>query len=251
MEEPVILGRAESPRGEVVLRRVYREGEQVVELRVNGVFVMDDAETTSERALASLALSRSTGPRRVLIGGLGLGFTLAEVLRDDRVEHVTVVEIEAAVAEWMADGTIPHGPALLADPRVEVIVDDVADVIAERAQRSPERALKSRERARRSDAGGAYDLVLLDVDNGPAYLVHESNADLYRTRFLTRCRDVISPGGLLAIWSMTREEGLLRHLADRAAGSQAAAFNDVEAVAYDVRLGERVEKYWLHLAQRT
>ena len=86
-------------------------------------------------------------PGQVLVGGLGLGFTLAEVLADPRVRRVVVAEIEPALVGWLRDGTVPHGPALLADPRVEVAVDDVADVIG--------------------GPRASFDLVLLDVDNGP------------------------------------------------------------------------------------
>ncbi|QWC84284.1 hypothetical protein KLP28_11915 [Nocardioidaceae bacterium] len=242
MDEPELLGRATSPRGEVLLRRVHRGGRLVLELRVNGIFVMDDAETTSERALAAESLSRCVSPRRMLVGGLGLGFTLAEVLGDGRVERVRVVEIEPAVVDWMREGTVPHGSRLVSDPRVEVVVGDVADVIA-------------------GSDEAAYDLVLLDVDNGPAYLVHEDNARLYRTDFLRRCRDALSPGGLLVIWSMTREDGLLDALratfaeraqsaAERAGNHRERAENRVSAVSYDVRLGARDEQYWLHLAHR-
>ncbi|HEX6979671.1 MAG TPA: hypothetical protein VF342_10255, partial [Alphaproteobacteria bacterium] len=75
------IARAESPRGEVVLRRrTSNGGPAVLELRVNGVFVMDTRETTTERALAQRALELVADPRTVLVGGLGLGFTAHEVL---------------------------------------------------------------------------------------------------------------------------------------------------------------------------
>ena len=94
---------------------------------------------------------------------MGLGFTMHEVLADSRVERCTVVEIEQALVDWMRDGTIPHGPTMLADERANPVVADVAVALPE---------------ARRA----SYDLVLLDVDNGPGYLVHESNARLYEPR---------------------------------------------------------------------
>src|SRR5699024_3121660 len=90
---------AVSPRGEVTLHR----REDALDLRVNGVFVMDTAETGTERALARAALAGSQRVDRVLLGGLGLGFTAAEVLADPRVELVDVVEIEPAVIDWLAD----------------------------------------------------------------------------------------------------------------------------------------------------
>ena len=166
MEE---VARAESERGELVLRqRTEPDGSTTLELRANGVFVMDTRETSSERALAREALARHEAPSSVLVGGLGLGFTLAEVLADTRVRRVVVAEIEPALVGWLRDGTVPHGPALLADDRVEVRVADVADVIGE--------------------AEDAFDLVLLDVDNGPGYLVHDANSALYGPTLLRTTR---------------------------------------------------------------
>jgi spermidine synthase len=117
-----------SERGDVVLRQRPDADAQgadgpVWELRVNETFVMDSAQTSSERELARVALSLTNAPgihspgtrsaRRVLIGGLGLGFTLAEVLADPRPEEITVVEIEAAVARRCVSrwSRTPGGPA--------------------------------------------------------------------------------------------------------------------------------------------
>ena len=147
--EYVEIARAESERGELVLRERRDEGAPpALELRVNGVFVMDTVETSTERALAGAALALVEEPRAVVVGGLGLGFTMREVLADPRVERCAVVEIEQALVDWMRDGTVPHGPALLADQRVVVVTADVAAALAEARPAS-------------------YDLVLLDVDNGP------------------------------------------------------------------------------------
>ena len=124
--EYVEVARAESERGEVVLRERRDPDEPtaapVLELRVNGVFVMDTHETSTERQLAAAALAQVGRPHDVLIGGLGLGFTLHEVLADHAVERVVVVEIEDALVRWMRDGTIPHGPSLLADERLHLVV---------------------------------------------------------------------------------------------------------------------------------
>ncbi len=218
------LGRARTDRGEVVLvQRVASDGSDRVELRVNGVFVMDDAETSSEREMARLALSRAPAPRRVLVGGLGLGFTLGAVLADERVERVVVAEIEAPVVGWMHDGTVPHGPALLADPRLQVRVEDVADTV----ERLPP---------------GSVDLTLLDVDNGPSYLVHDGNADLYRPGFLRSLHGALAEGGVVVVWSMTWEADLVRALEE--------VFGEVEQVPYAVDLQGRAERYWLFVATR-
>ncbi len=212
------VARVESERGELVLRR--RDGD-VLELRANGVFVMDTAETSSERALAREALARHERPEVVLVGGLGLGFTLAGVLADDRVRRVVVVEIEPALVGWLRDGTVPHGPALLGDERVEVLVGDVAEAIA-------------------AADDAAYDLVLLDVDNGPGYLVHDANSALYGPALLGTTRRVLRVGGLCVVWSAAQDQALQDAMSE--------VFGNAEAAAYDVDLQGRAEHYWLYLA---
>jgi spermidine synthase len=220
--EYVEIARAESPRGEVVLReRRDENAPTILELRVNGVFVMDTLETTTERALAHAALALAEAPTRVLVGGLGLGFTMHEVLADPRVETCTVVEIEQAVVDWMRDGTITHGPSLLAEARVSVVVADVAAALAEAGD-------------------SAYDLVLLDVDNGPDYLVHDANDALYKEPFLQAAHRATAQ--VLAIWSAAEAPQLRAALE--------AVFGNVTATAYDVRLGVRDEQYWLYSARK-
>ena len=205
--------------GELVLRR--RE-DGSLELRANGVFVMDTVETSTEQALARRALELHVRPGSVLIGGLGLGFTLATALDDERVERITVVEIEPALVGWMRDGTIPHGPELLADPRVTVEVADVAVALREAPP-------------------SAYDLVLLDVDNGPGYLVHDGNADLYRAPALDEARRATRPGGMVVVWSAAQAPDL-----EETMGAVFGRWR-TEAVSYDVDLQGRAERYWLYV----
>ena len=221
--ESVEIARAETERGDVVLRRRTSEtAPDVLELRVNGVFVMDTLETTSEIELAAQALDLVDEPATVLIGGLGLGFTLQRVLADPRVERAVVVEIEEPLVQWMRDGTVPHGPALLADTRATVVNADIAMAIAE--------------------ARSTYDLVLLDVDNGPGYLVHEGNVQVYEAEFLGRCRDLLSPGGVLVVWSSNAAPDLLT--------TMRTVFGTAEEQAHDVLLQDRPEQYFLYLARR-
>ncbi len=223
--EFVVVARSQSEHGELVLRerRSDNGAPSVLELRANGVFVMDTAEHASEQALADAALDLVEQPRRVLVGGLGLGFTLDRVLGDRRVEQCDVVEIEPTLVEWMRDGTIPHGRRLLADERARVVVADVASAVAEAA---PE----------------TYDVVLLDVDNGPGHLVHEANAVLYREPFLASLRERLTPGGAVAVWSAAREPELEADLR--------TVFGDAEEQALDVRLQDRDDRYWLYVGRR-
>ncbi len=224
----VEVARSDSERGELVLRERRPDpedsgGPTVLELRANGIFVMDSAEHASETALADAALDAVAAPRRVLVGGLGLGFTLDRVLGDRRVEHVDVVEIEPALVEWMRDGTIPHGRRLLADRRARVVVADIVSAVTEAGP-------------------STYDVVLLDVDNGPDQLVHASNAALYDEPFLRAVHDRLQPGGALVVWSASQAP----QLGDILRG----VFAEVSELDHAVRLQDRDEHYWLYSARR-
>jgi len=216
------LAEATSARGEVVLTERHDGSERVIELRVNGVFVMDTAETSTEVALAAAALDLVEEAHDVLVGGLGLGFTARRVLADPRVESLTVVEIEESVVAWMRDGTIPHGPELLADDRLTVVEADLADAL--------------------TDARAAsFDLVLLDVDNGPGYLVHPHNRALYETPFLARVHDVLRPGGVVVIWSAAPAPELRT--------AMETAYGGCTELPFEVTLQGRAEHYLLYLAR--
>lgn len=174
------LARADGVLGELVLRRT---GDGGVELLSGGVFLMDDGDTSTERALAARVLDHSGGTDlHVVVGGLGLGFTAAAALDHARVARVTVVEVEPVLVGWVRDGLVPATTGVLDDVRVEVLVGDVADVLPTLPPRSA-------------------DAVLLDVDNGPGFLVHPRNAAVYRAPFLAAAAAVLRPGGRVAVWS--------------------------------------------------
>jgi spermidine synthase len=225
MTEYVEIARHESPRGEVVLRARHAASDAppVLELRVNGVFVMDTQETSSEKALAAVALAQVREPRAVVVAGLGLGFTMHEMLNDRRVEKLAVVEIEEALVRWMRDGTVPHGPAYLADERLTVVTADIRIAMAEATP-------------------ATYDLVLLDIDNGPGQLVHDDNESVYQQDFLAQTRTVLRPGGALAIWSASPSAELQATMEE--------VFGNAVAIPYDVTLQSRAEQYWLYLSRQ-
>lgn len=178
------IARGSSERGELVLRR--RDDDGALELRVNGVFVMDDRETSSEELLASAALASVRRPDRVLVGGLGLGYTVRALLADDRLGEVVVAEIEPDLVTWMRSGLVP---SVLDDPRVAVVVGDVRAVVA-------------------SSSDASLDGILLDVDNGPGFLVYNENSAIYASPFLTVCRSKLRTGGVLTVWSSSASDAL-------------------------------------------
>ena len=213
------IARSVSERGEVVLRR--REHDDALELRVNGVFVMDNVETSSERALARGALDAlepSRSELTVLVGGLGLGFTVAELLAEPRVAHIVVAEIEPALVGWHEDGLVPDTADVLRDARTSVQIDDVRRVVA-------------------SQPPASLDLLLLDVDNGPGYLVYDDNAAVYRSAFLQKCRARTRSGGVVVIWSSAESPDL--------AAAMREVFGSCDEVALPVRLGSRDTTYHL------
>jgi spermidine synthase len=216
-DAPVVLARAEGPHGETVLRR---RGE-VTELVVDGVFAMDSAQTSTEAALATLALDRLAGTRlRVCVGGLGLGVTARTLLDDPRVARVEVVELDAALVGWVRDGLVPDAAGLADDPRVRLHVGDVADVVPAFAPQS-------------------LDAVLLDVDNGPGFLVHGTNAGLYTRPFLAAAAHTLAAGGVLAVWSADPSPALLATVTD--------VCGACEEVLLPVRRGRHTFEYAVYL----
>jgi len=191
----VTLARADTPHGEVVLRR--RGG--VLELVVDGAFAMDTVDTSTEVSLAEHALRRHPDPCRVLVGGLGLGMTARAVLADPRVRHADVVELAEPLVGWARERLVTELTGLEGE-RCTLHVADVLDV------------LEGVARPR-----GPWDVVLLDVDNGPDFLVHASNARLYEPRGLAAARAALRPGGVLVVWSSHVAPALdaaLRRVAD-------------------------------------
>lgn len=171
--------------GDLVLRRVGAH----YEIYSNGVFLMDTRDGTSERemvraGLAALPAGRSQA--RVLIGGLGVGFSAREALDHPRVTLVEVVELEPHVIAWH-DGELGEVAEYVhRDPRCRVIEADLVEWLEDAASAvSPTR----------------YDVICLDTDNGPEWTVTEGNSRLYEASGLERLTRLLRPGGVLAFWS--------------------------------------------------
>ena len=177
---------------------LYRRGAQLeFSIQISGYIseLMNSRMHASEDALAELGCAVVAGrpAPHVLVGGLGMGFTLAAALKAlGPGGVVTVAELVPEVVEWNRGPLGECAAFPLSDPRTRVHVGDVAELLR---QEHP-----------------TYDAVLLDVDNGPEGMTHHGNNWLYSAPGLAATRQVLRPGGVLAVWSATPDSRFTRRL---------------------------------------
>jgi spermidine synthase len=215
------LGRSSTPDGgEIVLYE--RDGAYFI--RVNGLELMTSRAHGSEEDLARLALARISSKKpKVLVGGLGMGFTLRAVLDVVPMSaKVMVAEILPAVVAWNRNELAHLARSPLEDPRVAVVERDVVEIIG---------------------AGpAAFDAVLLDVDNGPAALTVSENERLYGATGLAAIHRSLRPAGVLGVWSADPDRGFEKRLAK-------AGFK-VSTETVPARRGAKGPKHTIFVAQR-
>ena len=166
-------------------------------VRLSGETLMSTRSTVSERFLAEVVAQRLATKleARVLIGGLGFGFTARELLdRTDRQVKIVIAELFQEVIDWNRDYISEFNGAVVSQPRVEVICQDVSDAIG------------------RPGEGGAFDAILLDVDNGASPLVQKQNSRLYSMRGLNRIACSLTERGYLAVWSASPDFSFSRRM---------------------------------------
>jgi len=191
-------------------------------VRVDGRVLMSSRMHDSEEALAEHALERCDDPHSVLVGGLGLGFTLRAVLDQVPADTtVTVAELVPELVGWNRTHLAQLNDHPLDDPRVAVVVGDVFDTI----KRSPR----------------TFDVILLDVDNGPVALSSAKNQRLYSEYGVRACHQALRPNGVLAVWSSGPNARFERRLAS-------AGF-DVEVLRVAARKGSRA-RHVIFMAER-
>lgn len=192
MQPWILVDAASTPDGGAL--ELWRRGEEF-SIRTAGHELMGSRSYGSEAMLAELAVAARGGtPRQqVLIGGLGVGFTLAAALRSLPADaRVMVDEISPAVIRWNQGilGALAGQP--LADPRVQVRAADVVDGLRSGAER--------------------FDIILLDVDNGPSALSQTRNAWLYRDEGVARLHAALTPQGVLGVWSASSDAKFVERL---------------------------------------
>lgn len=194
MQPRELLGTAIVPGGERL--RLFRRGSDfMIVLERNEL--MSSRMSGSEDALAVMTcerLGKRTAPH-LLIGGYGMGFTLRAALAVlGRDAQVSVAELVPEIIEWARDPMATLAAGCLDDPRVHLLMGDVATPIRH--------------------ASGQYDAILLDVDNGPDGLSRDENGWLYAPQGLHAAREALRPGGVLAVWSAAPDRGFSRRLVD-------------------------------------
>ncbi len=220
----ITLAETKTPNG-ARMTLVEHDGDFCI--RVNGQQLMHSAVCASEVLLGSLGcerLSKGGKGARILIGGLGLGFTLKSVLAavgPGAVVHQA--ELFPLIVEWNRTHMAGLNGKLLEDPRVEVLVEDVRPVIG-RGARAP------------------YDAIVLDIDNGTTAMVQDENHQLYSSQGMRHIAAALKPGGRVAIWSACPDAGLEQRL--KSTGLQVSAvpakvYESAKRFAYMIYVGDK------------
>jgi spermidine synthase len=181
------LGQARTPNGTLIA--LYRHDGAYL-IRADGVELMSTRRHLSEDRLAEVACGplREVVRARVLIGGLGLGFTLRAALRHLREDaEIVVAELLAEVIAWNADPRYGLSVDAMRDPRVRVLQDDVVDVL----RTNP----------------ATFDAIMLDTDNGPDGMLMSESARLYATRGIEVTMAALRAGGSMVYWSVSDDPG--------------------------------------------
>jgi spermidine synthase len=212
VDEPaavVELGRGRS--GELVLLRRGAE----LQIVCNGAFVIASCNERSSRALVAAARPfLAAGPLDVLIGGLGMGYALDEALDVPGLRSVTVAEYEPLIVAWFATHMRERASRAERDARSRIVVADVHDLL---------------------HGGPRYDLIALDTDNGPQWLIRADNARLYEAGGVRLVAQAVRPGGVVVFWSPERYEqfeSTLRDSFGRVLAHQATDVVDGHDVQY-------------------
>lgn len=223
-----ILAYEASPLGLLCLRRrelLSQPGVIVTEVTLNHEFLMSSLYTDSECALSRLAIRMHSGEDlRILIGGLGLGYTAHESLLSPRVTRVEVVELLPQVIDWLARGLVPLSSVLCDEPRIVVTQGDIYQRLA-------------------GPPGELFDVILIDVDHSPEERLGEGSADLYTVEGLTAARRHLAIGGVLAVWSYAESSPFADAL------REVFEHVHVEAITYDNRLIDQQPTDWLFFAR--
>lgn len=191
--------------GEISLRRRLEPSllVDVYEVKLGDEFLMSSLFTATEEAVARLGLGALEGAGLdVVVGGLGLGYTAATALDDDRVARLQVIEMLGEVIGWHRDHLVPLGARLTADERCRLVQGDFFAMIAAGIETT-------------ADGPARFDAILVDIDHTPSHLLNPSHGDFYTAAGLSRVREQLVPGGVFALWSDDPPDGDFEALLER------------------------------------
>lgn len=182
-----VIDHADTSIGTIFLSRreaSVPENPPVFEVQINGQLLMSSVNPVSERQLSTsgIAIHKGTGPLRVLVGGLGLGYTAQAALESPRVSFVRVVDKMDFVIRWLRSGLLPLSAELTNNDRVELVQGDVYDDLL-------------------GPPSETWDLILIDVDHAPDNLLDPASAPFYTVEGQQRVSKHLAPGGVLGVWS--------------------------------------------------
>lgn len=193
-----ILAYEETELGPLCLRRrrtLHEPRTWVTEVTLNHEFLMSSFHTDSERALATLAIERVAGEElKVLVGGLGLGYTAAAALDSAQVSRVEVYELLPPVIQWMESGMVPLSKRLNAEERLKVVRADVYKHLL------------------KDPVESQWDAILIDVDHSPEDQLAQDDHGFYSHDGLAKAARHLNPGGVLALWSYEGNDLLEREM---------------------------------------
>jgi spermidine synthase len=226
----------QTPLGELTLRRRLEPGtgREIHEIKLNEEFLMSSLFVVAEVELARLALAELSGDGlNVVVGGLGLGYTAQTVLEHPQVGSLLVVDALHEVIEWHQQGLIPAGRTLAADERCRLVHGDFFELT------------RSGQGFDQETPGRLFDAIVVDIDHSPRHLLHPANADFYEPEGVRRISDLLSPGGVFALWSNDPPE-------DEYTATLASVFTDVraEVVSFANPLQGRDSTNTVYLAKR-
>ncbi len=184
------LGYEKTPLGDLTLRRRLEsrlDDREVFEVKLGDEYLMSSLFTEAEQQLATLGLSPLEGELDVVIGGLGLGYTAAETLKNKKLHRLLVIDLFQPVIDWHQVGLVPLGEILSNDPRCELRQGDFFAL--------------ARTGFDVAAPGRRFDAVLLDIDHSPEHFLDKNNESFYTAEGLARVSRQLKPGGIFALWS--------------------------------------------------
>lgn len=184
----------DSPLGEISLRRrrIPAFGDRdIYEVKLGDEFLMSSMFVEAEQALSSLGLAAVKGDKlSVVVGGLGLGYTAVEALKDARLTELLVVDALETVIGWHRNELVPLGRILNADKRNRYVLGSFFDLATDASTGFD-----------RGHPGKTFDAILLDIDHSPTEFLAAANASFYTTENLSKMAGQLKPGGVFAMWS--------------------------------------------------